>query len=104
MSPFPSWSGPGPEALAGCLQDVNYREARRMGGLQAEVDPSEVGFEQARLERIYSMTKPITSVAAMMLYEEGGFELTDPVHWYIPAFRDMRVFVRGSDIRYDSVA
>ena len=31
------------------------------------------------LWRYYSMTKPITSVAAMMLYEEGGFELKDPV-------------------------
>src|SRR5947207_8103236 len=32
--------------------------------------------------RMYSMTKPITSVAAMMLYEEGGFELKDPVGRY----------------------
>ena len=35
------------------------------------------------LFRIYSMTKPITSVAAMMLYEEGAFELKDPVHRFI---------------------
>src|SRR3954462_690746 len=34
--------------------------------------------------RIYSMTKPITSVAAMMLWEEGAFELTDPVAKFIP--------------------
>src|SRR6201982_1355019 len=40
------------------------------------------------LWRIYSMTKPITSVAAMMLYEEGRFELTDPVSKFIPAFKD----------------
>jgi CubicO group peptidase (beta-lactamase class C family) len=50
--------------------------------------------------RIYSMTKPITSVAAMMLYEEGAFELTDPVYRYIPAFRDVRVFTGGSDMNY----
>src|SRR5215470_11509890 len=56
--------------------------------------------EPDTLWRIYSMTKPVTSVAAMMLYEEGGFELTDPVHRFIPAFRDMQVFVKGSDIRY----
>ena len=53
--------------------------------------------------RIYSMTKPITSVAAMMLYEEGGFELTDPVYRYIPSFRDVRVFAGGSDISYKTV-
>ena len=41
--------------------------------------------------RIYSMTKPITSVAAMMLYEEGAFELTDPVARFIPSFADARV-------------
>ncbi|HSZ49187.1 MAG TPA: serine hydrolase domain-containing protein, partial [Streptosporangiaceae bacterium] len=114
-----------------------------MGGLQIEVDPAEVGFDAARLERIdkhfagyvdrgklpgwlitvsrhgklahvstyghrdvaaglpvepdtawriYSMTKPVTSVAAMMLFEEGGFQLTDPVSKYIPAFADARVF------------
>jgi len=125
-----------------------------MGGLQAEVDPAEVGFDKARLERldrlfaryvdeqklagwlitvarrgklahvsgygqrdleaglpvepdtlwrIYSMTKPITSVAAMMLYEEGGFQLTDPLYQYIPSFRDVRVFAGGSDISYATV-
>ena len=35
--------------------------------------------------RIYSMTKPITSVALMMLFEEGHFQLTDPVSHFIPA-------------------
>lgn len=45
--------------------------------------------------RIYSMTKPITSVALMMLYEEGRLRLTDPVHKYIPAFADMRVYLAG---------
>ena len=49
------------------------------------------------------MTKPITSVAAMMLYEEGGFELTDPVYKYIPSFRDVRVFAGGSDVSYKTV-
>jgi CubicO group peptidase (beta-lactamase class C family) len=51
------------------------------------------------LWRIYSMTKPVTSVAAMMLYEEGRFELTDPVSRFIPAFSDVRVFTGGSDQR-----
>lgn len=45
--------------------------------------------------RIYSMTKPITSVGLMMLFEHGLFQLDDPVHRYIPAFRDVRVYVNG---------
>ncbi len=46
--------------------------------------------------RIYSMTKPITSVAAMLLWEEGAFELNDPVERFIPAFADARVWAGGS--------
>lgn len=41
---------------------------------------------------IQSMTKPITSVALMMLYEEGYFQLNDPVSKYIPEFKDLKVF------------
>ncbi len=49
--------------------------------------------------RIYSMTKPITSVAVMMLHEEARFQLDDPVQRFIPEFRNMRVFVGGSRLR-----
>ena len=45
--------------------------------------------------RIYSMTKPITSVAAMMLYEEGALSLLDPVEKFIPSFGDLRVYRHG---------
>jgi CubicO group peptidase (beta-lactamase class C family) len=41
--------------------------------------------------RIYSMTKPITTLAVMMLYEEGKLQLTDPVERYLPAFTNVRV-------------
>ncbi len=41
--------------------------------------------------RIASMTKPVTSVAVMMLYEEGRFLLTDPVSKYLPEFKHMKV-------------
>ena len=44
--------------------------------------------------RICSMTKPITSVAAMMLYEEGKFLLDDPVSKYLPEFKNPRVLVK----------
>src|SRR5487761_1950590 len=52
--------------------------------------------EADTLWRIYSMTKPITSVAAMSLWEEGHFELTDEVSRWIPAFADVRVYEKGS--------
>ncbi len=45
--------------------------------------------------RIYSMTKPITSVALMMLYEQGAFQLNDPVTRYIPEWKNMRVYKSG---------
>jgi len=55
--------------------------------------------EPDTLWRIYSMTKPVTSVAAMMLYEEGAFELTDPVSAFIPSFAGARVYAGGPDLR-----
>ena len=42
--------------------------------------------------RIYSMTKPLTSVALMMLYEEGRFQLDDPIHAVLPYFSQTRVW------------
>ena len=49
--------------------------------------------------RMFSMTKPITSVAAMMLYEQGAFELKDPVSNWIPSFADSRVYRGGSAMK-----
>ena len=46
---------------------------------------------QDTIFRIYSMSKPITSVAAMILYEEGKIRLDDPVHEYIPQFKGLKV-------------
>ena len=51
--------------------------------------------------RIYSMTKPITSVAAMMLWEEGAFELKDPISRFLPEFADVKVWRGGSVTRPD---
>ena len=45
--------------------------------------------------RIYSMSKPITSVAVMMMYEEGKFLLTDPVSKYLPELAKLRVYESG---------
>ena len=45
--------------------------------------------------RIYSMTKPITSIAMMQLYEQGRFLLDDPGHRYIPSWKNLRVYKSG---------
>lgn len=47
--------------------------------------------EKDSIFRIYSMTKPITTLAVMMLYEEGKLQLNDPVERHLPAFRNVRV-------------
>lgn len=48
------------------------------------------------IHRIYSMSKPITSVALLTLYEQGKFQLDDPIEKYLPEFKDMRVFTGGT--------
>jgi CubicO group peptidase (beta-lactamase class C family) len=47
------------------------------------------------LFRIYSMTKPVTSVALMMLHERGAFQLCDPVHKWLPGWDQLRVYRHG---------
>ncbi|HXN80291.1 MAG TPA: serine hydrolase domain-containing protein, partial [Steroidobacteraceae bacterium] len=42
--------------------------------------------------RLFSMTKPVTSVALLTLYEQGRFQLTDPLEKYLPAFRGVKVY------------
>lgn len=61
------------------------------------------GVEAHTIFRIYSMTKPVTSVAAMMLYEQGAFELTDPIARWLPEFADLRVWDGGSDLKPKTV-
>ena len=53
--------------------------------------------------RIYSMTKPLTSVAVMMLYEQGHFQLDDPVSQFLPCFTTMRVAAGGQRGKIDTV-
>lgn len=55
-------------------------------------DPaSDASMSQDAIFRIYSMTKPIVSVAVMMLVEQGHLLLVDPLHKFLPAFSDMKV-------------
>ncbi len=59
---------------------------------------NEVPMKRNTIITIYSMTKPVTGTALMKLYEQGKFQLDDPLEKYAPEFKDMQVFVR-----YDSV-
>ena len=52
---------------------------------------NEMAMEVDDLFRIYSMTKPVTSVAAMQLYEQGKFQLSDPVTKFVPELKDLKV-------------
>lgn len=60
---------------------------------------SEAPLKDDSMWRIYSMTKPIVSVGLMMLYEQGLFNLNDPVSDYIPAFKDMTVYSKEHGIQ-----
>jgi CubicO group peptidase (beta-lactamase class C family) len=53
-------------------------------------------FTRDTIVRIYSMSKPITGIALMMLYEEGKFKLDDPIAQYMPEYKDLKVYV-GED-------
>ena len=52
-------------------------------------------MQEDAIFRIFSMTKPITSIAFMQLYEQSFFRLDDPVHWYIPSWKGLRVYQSG---------
>jgi len=65
---------------------IGYLEA--IGSLDPE---KKIPMTKDAIFRIYSMTKPITTVTAMMLFEDGRFALNDPVAKYIPAFKDVMV-------------
>lgn len=62
----------------------------------------EVAVQDDTIWRLYSMTKPIVGVALMQLYERGAFQLNDPVHRWIPEWRDLKVRAAdGSLVRPD---
>jgi CubicO group peptidase (beta-lactamase class C family) len=81
-----------PQKVAGCQTVVarhgvvGYYDS--LGWMDLERDKP---VAEDTLWRIYSMTKPITGVALMSLYERGHFQLADPVHRFLPEFRDLRL-------------
>jgi CubicO group peptidase (beta-lactamase class C family) len=62
-----------------------------------------VAMDADTIVRIYSMTKPLTSTAIMMLYEEGRFQLDDPITRFLPCFANMRVATGGSRGKLETV-
>ncbi len=87
-----------PGRLAGTLTMIARHSEVEHLGVQGHAD-LERGTKIAEdtIFRIYSMTKPITSVALMMLVEEGRIALDEPVHKYIPAWKNLGVFVAGTN-------
>ncbi|CAO4176297.1 Beta-lactamase family protein [Methylorubrum populi] len=59
-------------------------------------------FTADTILRIYSMTKPLTSLAVLMLYEEGRFQLDDPVSRFLPEFAEMRVMTGGNRAKLET--
>jgi CubicO group peptidase (beta-lactamase class C family) len=87
-----------PQKIAGCQTAVARHGSigyfSSLGSMDLERDKP---VEEDTIWRIYSMTKPITGVALMTLYERGMFQLSDPVHRFIPEWRDLKVAERQAD-------
>ncbi len=85
--------------LAGCQVAISRHgrlaHVAHIGQRDRERD---LPVEADTIWRIYSMTKPITSVLALQLWEEGRFELKDPVSRYLPEFATQRVWRAGSAV------
>jgi CubicO group peptidase (beta-lactamase class C family) len=87
----------GPGKIAGCQVAVarhgHLAYFRSLGHMDRERG---LAMRDDAIFRIYSMTKPITSVALMTLYERGYFQLNDPVSRFFPSWNDHRVWVTGA--------
>src|SRR6478736_2441859 len=59
-------------------------------------------MDRNTIVRIYSMTKPVTGVALMTLYEQGAFKLDDPLSKYAPEFKEMKVYT-GTDAKGEMI-
>lgn len=86
----------GPEKIAGCQVAVSRKGhlayLKSFGKMDRERDKA---MRDDAIFRIYSMTKPITSVALMTLYEEGAFQLNDPVSRFFPEWKAQQVYESG---------
>jgi len=83
---------PGAIGLIARRGKIAYQEAFGLADIEAGKP-----MQLETIHRIYSMSKPVTSVAVMMLYEEGKFQLNDPVAKYLPEFAKMQVGIEEKD-------
>ena len=85
-----------PQKIAGCNVRIVRNGVTACNASLGMMDlERQKGMRDDTIFRIYSMSKPITSVALMMLFEEGRFQLTDPVYKFIPSWRQHQVWVEG---------
>lgn len=90
--------------LPGMMTLVQRRGEIAQFGMYGLMDiEQERPMEEDAIFRIYSMTKPIVSIALMMLLEEGKLSLSDPVAQYIPAFRKTKVYAGMTPFRMQLV-
>jgi CubicO group peptidase (beta-lactamase class C family) len=86
----------GPGKIAGCQVSVarhgQMAYSKSFGSMDLERNKP---MADDAIFRIYSMTKPITSVALMTLYEQGYFQLNDPVSRFVPSWKEHRVWTSG---------
>jgi CubicO group peptidase (beta-lactamase class C family) len=117
-----TWTGLAPDRLERITDHLNrfYIEPGKIAGCQVQVSRhghlaysrsfGQMDRERGKpmaddtIFRIYSMSKPITSVALMTLYERGYFQLDDPVSRYIPEWKNHRVWVSGEGAGMETVA
>ncbi|MCY3923775.1 MAG: serine hydrolase [Chloroflexi bacterium] len=89
--------------ISGCVVLVAHRGAvvhlSALGMMDLEAGRR---MEVDSIFRVYSMSKPITSVAMMQLHERGLFQLSDPVSRFIPEWRGLRVFAEGAYQDYET--
>lgn len=87
-----------PGKIAGCqtltARGGHVAHLSSLGSMDLERDRP---VREDTIWRLYSMTKPITGVALLTLYERGLFQLSDPVHRFIPEWRGLQVAERAAD-------
>ena len=90
-----------PGRIAGCVTLVARRgEIAHFAALGMMDREQRKPMSEDAIFRVYSMSKPITSVAMMQLYERGLFQLSDPVSRFIPQWRDLQVLAGGDHPDY----
>jgi CubicO group peptidase (beta-lactamase class C family) len=122
MELAPKRAGFAPERINRITEhlDKNYIQSGKIGGCQTLVArhghvayfKSQGLMDRERrtpmaddtVFRLYSMTKPITSVALMTLYEQGHFQLNDPVSRFIPSWRGHKMWVSGEGASMETAA